>query len=66
VTETYTTKDFVQATRGAEFISHAPGAQCTRTYASAPERSEEFDRFEDLASRLIAVPKTEIGEGQEV
>jgi hypothetical protein len=62
MTDTYTTKDFVEATGGAEFINTTPGArEYSQTFTSGP--SEEFSRFSDLAAKLIAVPKTEIGEG---
>lgn len=62
MTETYTSKDFVLATGGAEFIAYTPGSpEHSETYAS--ERSDEYQRFEDLASKLISVPKSEVSEG---
>lgn len=58
MTETYTTEDFVRAMHGATVSAYSPGAE---TYSAAsPVPNEEFERFEDLAAKLVKVPKEEI------
>lgn len=58
MTETYTTEDFVRAMHGATISAYSSGAE---TYSAAsPAPNEEFERFEDLAAKLIRVPKEEI------
>lgn len=58
MTETYTTDDFIRAMRGATVSAYSPGAE---TYSAAsPAQNEEFERFEDLATKLFQVPKEEI------
>jgi hypothetical protein len=61
MTETYTTEDFLKAMGGGTLTAYSTGSE---TYTPRPARSDEFRRFEDLVSRLIAVPKTEIGEAE--
>ena len=60
MSETYTAEDFTAALRNATVTAYSTGSE---TYTpSEPARSEEFERFEDLASKRIAVPKTEVSE----
>jgi hypothetical protein len=60
MTETYTTEDFVRALNGATLSAYSPG---THAYsASESAGNPEFERFRDLASKLVNVPKTEVSE----
>lgn len=62
MTETYTTRDFVEATGNAEFVGYLPGArECSRTYTSGA--GEEFARVGDQASKMTEVPTARDSEG---
>ena len=63
-TTTYGVSDWLMASQGALIVANAPGegsASVTFTGSGATQGpSGEFRRFADLASKLFAVPKSEV------
>jgi hypothetical protein len=61
MTETYTTKDFVEATGNAEFVGYIPGATgCSKTYTSGT--TEGLSSTGGQASKVAEAPMTKDGE----
>lgn len=58
MTLSYGSQDFVASLNGAVVTSHPLG----ETTSTVTQSNEEFDRFSDLAKKLVEVPKTELDE----